>query len=56
MSETLMRILVIDANRIRASIIEEGLREAGFAACGGGVFVPPGSTVVLYALERGRDR
>lgn len=31
MSENLMRILVIDANRIRASIIEEGLREAGFA-------------------------
>ncbi len=31
MSERPLRILVIDANRIRASIIEEGLRESGFA-------------------------
>ncbi len=32
------------------------LREAGFQACGGGVFLPRRSTVVLYELERGRDR
>ena len=31
MSEKPLRIMVIDANRIRASIIEEGLRDAGFA-------------------------
>ncbi|MEM8976281.1 MAG: ANTAR domain-containing protein [Pseudomonadota bacterium] len=31
MSEKPLRIMVIDANRIRASIIEDGLREAGFA-------------------------
>lgn len=31
MSERPLRILVIDANRIRASIIEEGLRESGVA-------------------------
>lgn len=32
MGEKQIRILVIDANRIRASIIEDGLREAGVAS------------------------
>jgi SAM-dependent methyltransferase len=32
------------------------LREAGFKACGGGLFLPSRSNVVLYELERGRDR
>lgn len=31
MTDERLRILVIDENRIRASIIEDGLREAGFA-------------------------
>ena len=31
MTEAAIRILVIDDNRIRASIIEEGLREAGYS-------------------------
>ena len=31
MSEADIRILVIDDNRIRASVIEEGLREAGYS-------------------------
>jgi SAM-dependent methyltransferase len=32
------------------------LREAGFRACGGGVYLGPRSNVVLYELEQGRDR
>ncbi|MCB1522002.1 MAG: ANTAR domain-containing protein [Hyphomicrobiaceae bacterium] len=32
MADKLIRIVVIDANRIRASIIEEGLRDAGIAS------------------------
>jgi len=31
-------------------------REAGFQACGGGLFLPRRSPIVLYELERGRDR
>jgi SAM-dependent methyltransferase len=32
------------------------LREAGLRACGGGVYLGPKSTAVLYELEEGRDR
>jgi response regulator NasT len=31
MTETSLRILVVDPNAVRASILEEGLREAGYA-------------------------